>query len=303
MNHRSLAGVLAPLALATCSCRQLAINALADALASGADVFASEEDPELARDALPFALKSIEAVLAAAPEQEKLLLAACSGFTQYAYAFVEADARRIEDADYEAALALEARALRLYLRARDYGLRGLELRQPGISAELRPAPYAAAERLDENDVALAYWTGAAWGLAISVALDRPDIAADIDAARALLRRALALDEAWNAGAIHEALITIEALPEAMGGSRERARAHFQRAVELSGGRRVGPYVVLAESVSIPSQNRVEFEGLLGQALQVDLDAEPAARLANHLARDRARHLLEIADELFLEPLE
>ncbi len=119
MNHRSLAAVLAPLALAACSIRQLAIDGLASALASGADVFASEEDPELARDALPFALKAIEAVLAADPEQEDLLLAACSGFTQYGYAFVEADARRIEDVDYRAALALEARARGRFQRARD----------------------------------------------------------------------------------------------------------------------------------------------------------------------------------------
>ena len=42
--------------------------------------------------ALPFALKTIEALLAEAPEDRNLLLAACSGFTQYAYAFVEVEA-------------------------------------------------------------------------------------------------------------------------------------------------------------------------------------------------------------------
>ena len=56
---------LACLALSgwACSVRGLAVNALADSLASTGDVFASDGDPELIRDATPFALKTIESLL------------------------------------------------------------------------------------------------------------------------------------------------------------------------------------------------------------------------------------------------
>ena len=99
------------------------------------------------------------------------------------------------------------------------------------------------------------------------------------------------------------MIKIEALPAAMGGSVEEARRHYERAVELSEGLRASPYVSFAESVSLPAQNRAEFEALLRKALAVDLDAEPQSRLANRIVQRRARQLLEQSDELFLEPLD
>jgi predicted anti-sigma-YlaC factor YlaD len=289
--------------LSACSVRGLAIDSLAGVLSSGADTFASEEDPELARDAMPFVLKAIEAVLAEDPEQEDMLLAACTSFTQYSYAFVQTDATLLEFEDYKASLALEDRALKLYLRARDYGLRALELRHRGCSEGLIAAPADAVAAFEVDDVPIIYWTAAAWGLAISVGLDRPEIVADVDAVRALLRRALELDEDYDDGVIHEAMLVIESFPEVMGGSPERARLHFERALELSGGNKAAPYVTFAESVAVPSQNQAQFESLLETALAVDPNAMPASRLSNILAQRRARHLLNNTDEFFLEPLD
>jgi len=307
MNTRRGYGITAACGLVllsgACSVRSLAIDGLAGVLASGADTFASEEDPELAREAMPFVLKAIEAVLAEDPEQEEMLLAACTSFTQYSYAFVQTDATLLEFEDYAASLALEERALKLYLRARDFGLRGLELRHPGCSEALRAAPAEAVTAFEVDDLPLVYWTAAAWGLAISVGSDRPEVVADVDAVRALLRRALDLDEDYDNGVIHEAMLVIESFPEVMGGSPARARFHFERALELSGGRNAGPYVTFAQSVAVPSQNRPQFESLLGTALAVDPDAEPQSRLSNLLAQERARHLLKHTDEFFLEPLD
>ena len=49
--------------LSGCSIRSLAINTLAEALAESGSVYASDSDPELVRDALPFALKTFESLL------------------------------------------------------------------------------------------------------------------------------------------------------------------------------------------------------------------------------------------------
>jgi hypothetical protein len=298
---RKLALVLLVVVLTSSGCiRKLALNGLADSLAASGEVFASDEDPELIRDATPFALKTMESLLAEVPRNRGLLLATCRGFTQYAYAFVQVDADLREPVDYLGAEALRERALGLYLRARDYGLRGLELEHPGISRALRMDPRTAADQVGREELELLYWAGAAWGLAISLGRDRPGLAADTDAVRAMMDRALVLDETFDGGSIHEALITLESLPAAMGGSAERARQHFERALELSGGTRAGTYVTMAEGVSLAAQDRPEFEALLGKALDVDLDADPGARLANAIFQRKARALLERADELFLD---
>src|SRR5271170_4782125 len=131
------------LLLSSCSVKKYAINRLGDALAATNTTFAADDDPELIRSAIPFSLKLVESLLAENPRHEGLLLAAARGFTQYSYAFVQEDADEAEDADRPRALALRARAAKLYVRARNYGLRGLEVKHAVFTARLRANPKEA----------------------------------------------------------------------------------------------------------------------------------------------------------------
>jgi predicted anti-sigma-YlaC factor YlaD len=295
---RLLAPALVALVLAGCSLKKMAVNSVAGVLSENSTTFSSDNDPELVRDAVPFALKLYESLLESVPEHQDLLRATCSAFTQYAYAFVETDAELVEDDDFAAAEALRDRALNLYLRGRGYCLRALELRHAGVTAALTLDPSTALDWARPRDVELLYWTGASWGSAIALGQDRPELVADVRAVRALMDRALALDEAWGNGALHSAMISLEGLPEAMGGSPERAREHFNRAVELSQHTDPSPFVTLAESVVVPEQDRAEFEQLLDEALAIDPDARPDTRLVTIIVQRRARHLLARADDLF-----
>jgi hypothetical protein len=130
---------------------------------------------------------------------------------------------------------------------------------PALSAD----PSAAAARIDAADVPLLYWTGVAWSFAVSASSDDPSLLADLPRIEALMRRALALEERYDAGAIHEYFVAFEGgRPEAMGGSVDRARYHMERALALSGGRKVSPLVTFAETVSVRTQDRLGFLDLL-----------------------------------------
>jgi predicted anti-sigma-YlaC factor YlaD len=290
--------LLAPL-LGGCSVRGMALSAVANGLSGTGSAFASDDDPELIRAATPFALKTFEALLEERPNHPGLLLAAARGFTQYSYAFIETDALLLQDEDPTRSREGFIRARRMYLRARDYGLRGLEASRPGIAARLRSNPEAAGS-LGPEHVELMYWTAAAWGAAIALGMDDPALIADFPVVQSLVRRAADLDPDWDDGALHELLVSLESVPELMGGSEARARGHFARAVELAGGRKAGPYVSLASGLAVARQDRQEFESLLAKALAVDPDAEPSQRLGNLIAQKRARHLLARADRLFLD---
>lgn len=283
-----------------CALKKVALSSVADSLSKSGDTFASDEDPELIRAAVPFSLKLVESLLAELPRHRGLLLTACSGFTQYGYAFIDSDAEFVKVDDYARFVRLQDRARRTYLRGRDYCLRSLELKYPGIGAALIADAPTALARVTKSDVALLYWTGAAWGKAVSISLDRPALIADLPAVGAIVRRAVHLDESFNRGALHEVMIALESVPEAMGGSPERARQHFERAVALSHGASAGPYVSFARGVLVGQQQRDEFLHLLNQALAVDVTREPALRLANVLAQEQARFLLEHVDDVFLE---
>ncbi len=283
-----------------CSIKRLAVNSLANALTKGtASVYASDDDPELVGEALPFALKTIEALLQSAPNHKGLLISAASGFVQYTHAYVLRPSNAVESTELETTRAGRERAARLFLRARDYGLRALELTYPGISQNLTKDPVAAVSKIRREDAPALYWTGAAWASAISVSKDNMALVGDLNIVRALMERALLLDESWGEGAIHEFFIVFAAgRTPGEGGGIAKAEEHFKRAMELNGGRSIGPLLAFAESVCVRQQDRAQFTALLNRALAFDVNQHPQKRLANILTQRKAKQLLEHIEELF-----
>jgi predicted anti-sigma-YlaC factor YlaD len=283
-----------------CSIHRYALNKASDAVAQSGTAYASDDDPDLIKAAAPFGLKLTESLLAENPRHPGLLTSAASGFTQYAYAFVQEEADEVEPRDFAAAEALRARARRLYLRAQGYGLRGLEVKHPRFGKALLADPKTAARTAVKADVPLLYWTGAAWASAISLSKDNPELVGQIPAMEALMDRALELDESYGGGAIHTFMITYEmSRSGAAGDPAARARQQFERAMALANGTDASPLVALAEAVTIQKQDLPEFESLLNRALAINPDARPDKRLLNLVMQRRARWLLSRKSELFL----
>lgn len=290
-----LLGFLAP----TACVRSIAVNVAANALSGSGGSFAEDDDPELIREAVPFGLKINEALIQAAPDNEKLLLAASAGFTQYAYAFLQQDAERLDEEKPEASRALLARCRKLYARALEYGLRGLEVRHEGFREGFEKDRATALAPCELDDVPLLYWTAAAWGAQISITKTDAKLLGQLPDVEALAARALALDEAWNDGALHEFFLSYEAAKTDRD-KLKRAKRHYDRALQLQGGKKVSPYVGWAESVSVQQQNKKEFLALLDKAIAFNVDEAPRFRLVNLISQDRARRLKARVDDLFAE---
>ncbi|HZN03016.1 MAG TPA: TRAP transporter TatT component family protein [Candidatus Polarisedimenticolia bacterium] len=295
------AALLAGVFLTGCaSIQKMAVNRLGDFLAEGGSVYESDDDPDLVADALPFGLKLMESLLESSPDHPGLLRAACKGFTVYTYAYVDAEAERMEESDLDAARAMRARARRLYLRAWGYGERGLALaakRAPAILAD----PRAAVAAMKEKDVPLLYWSAAALGLAISDSRGDAEMIARLPAVEALLDRARALDPDWGEGALDEFDIVLAGTRPGAPLDEERLRADYERALRLSEGKRASLFVGYAEQSAVKRQDPAEFRDLLDRALAIDPDAHTSIRLANLVAQRRARWLLDHVDSLFLDP--
>ena len=293
-------GFALALLLPGCSIRSLAVNKIGDALAETGSNFASDEDPELVGDAIPFGLKTMEGLLESSPKHKGLLFAASSGFVQYAYGWVQMEGDRVEATDLARATELRERARKLYLRAKAYGLRGLEVDFPGLGAALARDPKAALSRTKKEHVPLLYWTAMGWAGAMSLKVNDSDVSADQPIVEALARRALELDPCWGLGSIHEFFISWEAGRSSIGGSMERAQDHFEKDLLCAQGRRAFPYVAYAESVSVAKQDKARFQELMEKALAVDVSRPDDQRLANLLAQKRARWQLGRLEELFIE---
>ncbi|MEJ2246256.1 MAG: TRAP transporter TatT component family protein [Acidobacteriota bacterium] len=286
-----------------CSVRHMAVNMVGDALVSGNSVYETDEDIELVGEALPFGLKLMESLLGESPEHSGLLLTSCKGFVLYSYAYVDYEAEVMEERDLDRARTMKKRAGKLYLRALDYGLRGLEKYYPGFENQLFLEPEKAVDwiRSDKKkrDLPFLYWSAAALGLGISVSRDDAVLLARLPEVESLINRGLELDETWDNGALHSFKIQLAA---AKVGEldEELIRHHYERALELTKGRDAGLYVAFVEAVSIPTQNREEFIYLINKALEIDPDKYPQTRLVNQIAQRKARWLMDHTEELILE---
>jgi predicted anti-sigma-YlaC factor YlaD len=288
-----------------CSINKLVINKVSDALTGEGqnEVFTGDDDPELVADALPFAVKLYESLLAQNPKHEGLIVTTGSLYIMYANAFVQGPAEMLPPEDYEAKQAAMERAAKLYLRGAAIIESGLEAKYPGWT-EARKTPEAFAAQLAKTkkaDIPLLYWNAAgvlsAWAL-------NPfdlDLGIRINELSALVARAYELDPDYGGGALDEFyLLFYASLPEGMGGDKAKAKVHYQRALEKTGGRSAGPYVSYAKAVAVPAQDYQTFKTCLEAALAIDVEQKSAGRLVNILNQRRARYLLDEADSFFAE---
>ena len=300
-KNRLLVAATAPLLLV--GCRTTGAKIAASAFTGSGDTFARDDDPELVRDAVPFALKTMESLLATIPEDVDLLRTLTADFTQYGYAFVQqdADVAEMEGRTAEARAGRE-RARKLFLRARDYGLRGLDELYPGISYRLRSARDLgpALDRVKKKDVDLLYWTAAAWALAIADGKSDMQLVSELPAPVAMMRRGLALDECVRAGRLPRVLRHLRGRPQ----RRRRRRPGGGAGAPRPGPRALGRQEARRRSCPGPrpswssSRTGPPSRPSSARIVAFDVDSAPEYRLANLIAQRRARVLLAHVDDLF-----
>jgi len=301
MSFRAVPLLLLATALSTTGCvKKVAINAMAGALSGDTGgAFTQDDDLQFVGEAIPFALKLMDSVAAQAPEHDALRETLCSSYTQYSMVYVKWPAEQVRYDDFEAYEKGIVRTKSFLQRARGYCFAAWDLRHEGFSDQIYTDTDAALAMADIEDVSLLYWTGASWLAEISMSKEDMDAIGALPIAAAILQRAMALDEDWDKGSLHDMMILLEpSLP--MPGGLDRARTAFERAIALSEGTRASPYVSLATSVSTTTQDRAEFERLLEKALEIDPTADPDSQLANLYAQEQARFYLEHVEDLFLE---
>jgi hypothetical protein len=286
------------LALSGCSLKQVALNSVADMLSSPTGgSFSQDDDLQFVGEALPFALKLMEAINDGTPKHVAMKLTLASGFTQYGVVFVEWPATQAKYDDFDAYEHGRTRARGFYLRANGYAMDGLDLLHPGFRSRIMTDTDALLAEMTADDVPLLFWLGASWVSAATTNLEDPEMFGLLPIGAGILQRCFALDPDWDDGAIREVMISLEpALPGP--GGEARAREHYDRVIAIKGDTAAGPHVALATAVAQKAQDKEEFVRLLNLALDVDLEADEEHRLANDYAQQKARFLLDHLDDLF-----
>lgn len=249
------------------------------------DAILNSDDPAVIRDGAPAYLIMLDALTRQSAGNADLLRASASLNSAYATAFVTDAAR---------AKAFTDKAFRLALRAACLDADWL--------CDARKVPYEELEQraaaMPVKDVPATYALATAWAGWIQAHADDWNAVADLGRVKPLLARVAELDERYDHGGPHLYLGVFESLlPAALGGRPETGRAHFERAIEISGGKHLLVKVFFAESYARLVYDRDLHDRLLNEVLAAEA-AHEGLTLMNTIAKEQARELLDSADEHF-----
>jgi hypothetical protein len=265
----------------------IALRSMGGILDNGLAAFNEESDIQLAHEALGSNLKLIEAMIKSDPENEQFLIFAAQGYNSYALAFCEDDS--VE------------RARVFYLRAKEYGMRVLMKNKKfkeALNGDITTFR-EAVKTFDKDDVPAIFWTAFSWGSYVNIT--RTDVAglADLSKVQALIEFVAEKDSSFYHGSAYLFLATIEgSTPRSLGGNPDTAKALFHKCLTVNGGKFLMTQLYYAKTYAVATQDQPLFESLLKQVEDASPDILPDARLANVIAKQKARRLLAQESELF-----
>ena len=279
-----LLSILLPL-LALTGCASLASSATSKLANNLSSAILNQDDPETVEAGMPSYLLLTDSLIEGDPQNGDLLLAGSKLYGAYAAAFVKEPER----------------AKRLARKARAYSDRALCAHDVHL-CNVMEKPYdeftAAIAPLKTGDVPLLYASGTAWAGWIQANSNDWNAIASLPKVKALITRAVELDETYSHGEGHLYLgVFATLLPPALGGKPEEGRVHFERAIALSAGRDLMAKVEYARRYARITYDRPLHDRLLHEVLDADA-VEPGLTLSNVLAKRQAKELLGSAESYF-----
>ncbi|HTY57466.1 MAG TPA: TRAP transporter TatT component family protein [Bacteroidota bacterium] len=267
--------------------RTLAVSTVGGIADDGFEAFTSESDLDFAEQALPGNMKLLEVMLRSDPDNERLLRLLSQGYASYALAYLEG-----KD---------DVRARDFYLRSRDFGYRimrkdaALGKALDGSVDDLR----AELAKRGKDDVPGVFWSAFGLGSYVQLSLTEPSALAELPKAEVMMEFVERVDSSYYYGGADLFLGTLAGMrPQMLGGNPERSKAHFEKAIRISGGKFLMTYVYYASSYAVQTQNEELFTQLLTKVRDASIDILPEFRLANAIAKKKAELLLAKKSDLF-----
>lgn len=266
-----------------CSSIQSSVSqGLAKSLSAG---ISNQSDTEMVKAGIPSYLLMIDGMIVEDPENEDLYIAAIKLYSTLAN-FVRDDTLRLT---FIADKAFQY-SNKLLCLSNDQWC--------GLPDQTYDVFQTLINKTDADEIDLLYLFGTSWVSHIEVHKSDMNAIANLPKVKAVMHRVIELDEAYDKGGAHLYLGVLESLlPPALGGKPDIAKTHFDRAIEINKGRHLMANVMYAEYYARVLFNRELHDQLLKQVLAEDPN-EAGLTLANTMAQQRAKQLLESAEEYF-----
>ena len=315
--------------LGACDLGKITVGTTAKVLARAQPSLQMESDYQMAHDAIPGALKTIEGFWVVDPDNEILIPILTEGYCQYGTAFVEDDwevakfAKKLDDVEVH-----NARATHMFMRCLNYALKTLGSRwQKELFAD-DPAVVAKLVHDTGSDQRTPMmWAGLALGSIVNHNISRPEALAQLSAVKLILARLNEIDGCkvnpdkagprYSGPCTHlPSNLNLAVLPHVaqgmvfstggaqFGGDPAAAKAEFEMALQISAdkdhpdGRFLLARTLMGYRLGLATNDRKIFHDQLKKVLETPPSVWPEQRLANEVAHRRARRYLSHEKELF-----
>jgi hypothetical protein len=228
-------------------------------------------------------IKLLEGMLKGDPGNKQLLLLTTQALAGYAMGFAEDETPE--------------RAKGFYLRARDYGMRALEL-PIEKKANLDDFKFVIQQK-GEKEIEALFWAAFSWAGWINLSLDNPQAFVDLAYVEAMMQRVLDLDETFFLASAHLFFGSLWGMkPRMLGGDPDKARAHFDKNIEITQGKFLLSYIYYAKYAAAKTLDEELFDQLLVKVEETPADVLPNYQLLNMIAKKKAGYLKQAREDLF-----
>ena len=262
------------------------------------NVLALSYTPDFSKKLFLSNLKNLENKANKNPFDASLLFNASKELTIFSYGYTMEDAARLKISNYSASKSIYLKAHNDFVRSIDYINSSLDLEYPGYKTWIVEKNQ---KKLDFNKVSVEklYWAAGAYAGAIQSSNGDPKWIIQLPKIGQLLESGMKLDPEWNYGSFYTAMISYTLVRhDAKNNKFDVAKEFFERAVDISKGEDLSPYISYAVNIAVSEQDRNEFTNMLYKALNIDIYANPELTLSNYMNRKKANWLLDNLEEYF-----
>ena len=218
--------------------------------------------------------------------------------TIFLYGFIMDEAIKAKNEDYSLSRSIYSAAHIDFIRSIEYINRSLVIDYPNYNIWLNEKNSINIDFKKESAEKL-YWAAAAYAGAIQSSNGSPEWVVQLPKIGKLLETGMLLDPEWNFGSFYTAMISYTLIRhDARDNKMDIAKSFFQKAVDVSKGQDLSPYISYAQNIAITEQDKNEFTNMLYKALNIDIYANPEVTLSNYINRKKANWLLDNIEEYF-----
>lgn len=284
----------------SCGLKKAATHVIAGISSDGMVALESEEDISFARESSLPLIKTLEVLRHGNPKDAKALTLLSQAYGQFAFGFLEGDMLRYRS-DIEKFAAAKQRADLFYRRGREYGIAALINSSSMKEAFKSPLDEfkKSVSKLSKKNVPALFWTAFNWACYLNLHLDDPNIIADLPRIQAMIDHVIKLDPKFYYGSAYAFKGVIDSSrPKMLGGNTDAALKEFNIAMDISPNYLMSK-ILFAQFYTKQIQDENLFAATLNQVLQADINLLPEQKLANSLAKERAKTLLTMKKEFFI----